>query len=292
MANASPIASITSGVRAAYEQLLAILFTPKDLPGCIVWLRPTLGLGKTGTLLASWTDQAQGRVLTAPSVVERPSLVDSSAPLNGRAAIRFAGVGEVLIQQDAPALPFEKEPFSAFALVSPATIGLEHGWPLAWFGKDGSAHAGLEVDGSGVFQAWLETHLTSGITLMPNKPTLVGLVYDGDEASLYVNGKLVVSVPGLALYVEPGPSPRLVVGGQTGVSFPFHGDLGDVAVFDRALAPAEITTLATMLMRYYRMKDGTPKWLDGLEGLIGKLGGWARSLGRLFDSAIERLAGR
>lgn len=267
-------------MKAALDRALAflvgLLWNPTDLHGCALWLRPSRGVVKTGTLVAKWLDQAGGHVVEAPTVVERPRFVAHADAFDGRAAIQFDGIGELLEQRGGVRLPFESEAFSVVVVLSQAAVGVANGAAILWSGS--KPHAGIWISASNVFHAYLERSYASGVSLMAGKPYLLGVVYGDEKATLYVNGLPVKEFTGIRMVRTNSPSSRLCIGGEAAASNSFDGALGDVVVYDRALDADELAKLSAALMDHYGIRSSFRRgWLhrleDYIDALFARLGG-------------------
>jgi hypothetical protein len=227
---------------------------------------------RSGTLVASWSDRTGEHLVSAVEIAERPMFVAHSPLLNGRPAIRFSGTGEVLEETGDLCLPFGSDPLSAFAVVAPGSFGVHLGAPMVWTGEDGISHAALWIDSSNRFLAWVERHVQSGITLMHGRPAIIGVVFDGATVTAYVNGTPVKAVTNVRGFVQDAADAILRLGSGTGGIRTFHGDLGDVLVYDRALDEREIDDLHRHLLGYYRMRGIlAPAWVEAIAEAWGAM---------------------
>ena len=89
MATQTPLAWLQSAVNRAVSFVVGLLWKPTDIPGCLLWLRPSRGVTKSGSLVSKWADQAGKHTVATPSVIERPTFVQHSDAFHQRPAIRF-----------------------------------------------------------------------------------------------------------------------------------------------------------------------------------------------------------
>jgi hypothetical protein len=275
-----PFRSALAWIRATLDEVRAfivgLLWNPTDLHGCALWLRPTRGVVKTGSLVSKWADQAGGHLLEAPTVVEQPRFVPHAEAFDGRSAIRFDGIGELLEQRGDVRLPFGRAAFSAFVVLSQAAVGVANGAAVLWSGA--KPHVAIWMSASNVFYAYLERSYASDVSLMAGKAYLLGVVYGDEKATLYVNGLPVKEFTGIAMTRASTPAARLCVGGEASASNSFCGDLGDIVVYDRALDSAELAKLSSELMDHYGIRSSFRRsWFhrleDCIETLFARLGG-------------------
>ena len=184
MSNHSRLDWLKAVIRRAIAFVHGLLWIPTDLPGCLLWLRASRGVVKTGSLVAIRVDQAGDHTVLAPSVVERPRFVGRSDAFNQRPAVRFDGIGDLLEKDDDVALPVGGDAFSVFVVLSQAAVGVANGTVVVW--GDSAPRVALSVSSRNVFEAYLDGAYSSDVTLMTGKPYLLGLVYAEEKAALYV----------------------------------------------------------------------------------------------------------
>ena len=279
MATQTPLAWLQSAVNRAVSFVVGLLWKPTDIPGCLLWLRPSRGVTKSGSLVSKWADQAGKHTVTTPSVIERPTFVQHSDAFHQRPAIRFDGVGDLLEKEGDISLPFQMEELSAFVVLSQATVGVANGTPLLWTGSSG--HVGIQINGSNEFHAYLEYPYASGVTLLTGKAYVLGIVYANEKATLYVNGAPVKTFTGAQMWqTNSGATARLRIGGESAASSNFHGDLGDVVIYGRALTDAEVDKVNAELLEHYGIGSGKLlDWSDAFKDLLAKLRGWLERQG-------------
>ncbi len=132
---------------------------------------------------------------------------------------------------------------------------------------------GLYNDGTATkffFGAWTDD-LSGGLPAVPNTWTHLCGTYDGEKASLYVNGSKVASAAKNWNTVLAGAGGILVGQGDTSGTTAFTGVIDDVRVYGRALEQHEITVLSsqlgTSLLRQYSFESGRLTEDNGGPGL-------------------------
>jgi len=167
-------------------------------------------------------------------------------------AIKLTGAADRIVVTDAPSL----------RVTGDLTMSL---WfrkdeaPIEWArmvgkGEYGSRNYGLWV-GAGfqrdaiLFQQWdgqkqKVVEIYSNLGTNTGRWTHVAAVATGEQASLYINGKLDQTVKRTLSPPATGVSPLTI--GFAGWGEPFVGALDDVRIYSRALTEAEVEVLATM----------------------------------------------
>jgi hypothetical protein len=101
-----------------------------------------------------------------------------------------------------------------------------------------SGHAGKLI----FFHGDDQNAVTAGKTVIPRwEWQHVVLVRTGESVKVYLNGELELETKAAGI---PAGNGRLFFGGRTDNQFNWEGRLDEIAVFDRALTPEEITALA------------------------------------------------
>jgi ferric-dicitrate binding protein FerR (iron transport regulator) len=246
----------SADVAAGQYAICAAELSPRPLPtspslppGAMLWLRADAGvtLAEDGAV-ERWGDAV------APGAPSRPRYVP--AALGGHPAIRFDGRDDALVAE----LPVEGRRGLTLALVAACredpTGGPVHGERAALFWDESARWGWVYLS---PFQSTVKYRFG---TLEPNnlpmwtRPAPLGpdftvsvSVKDGPREFLYVNGALVAR----EATKEPalrGTLPALSIGrGAQGTGFP--GDIAEILVYPRALAPDELRLLEGHLLRKY-----------------------------------------
>jgi hypothetical protein len=125
--------------------------------------------------------------------------------------------------------------------------GQQSGTAVFWFGQhstDGALRFGIYLNGS------TETPLDTGVVITNKKWYYLVATYDGHYQKIYVDGKLVAVSSDLNS-VLPSNTSNYWIGKSTAPT-PFNGYINEVAIFSRALSPAEIS-------QYYQWATSQPR---------------------------------
>ena len=188
-------------------------------------LKDSSGWGNPANITGSpsWVPVATGLAMTFNGSTH--GVVSDQANLNATTALSLAAwvKPNQLATQD---------------VISRATFGSFDGYALS-LGSNGKAF--VQFNQASVGDAFkLESsssYPTSGNTWMH-----VAATYDGTTMRLYINGVQESSASGPAAIAASALS--IGIGGQSNGSRRFRGDMDDVRVYNRALTPAEVATLA------------------------------------------------
>ena len=225
-------------------------------PGLVLWLdasdASTLTLDEFARV-TSWSDKSPSRCQAEqPDADARPKVAQRS--VGERQALRFEGRQWMNLGRSCSPLALKSgQPFTMVALCRVATDS--SGTLIAKGGGGDATRAyhfylapgrmGAIVHGS---RAEGKCERGSGI---------VTLVCDGKTATGYADGRKVLS-----LSVGKGGSDADVLIGarrdsadNAGTSWPMHGDLAELMVYDRALDAKELQALTAALARKYRLAE-------------------------------------
>ncbi len=218
------------------------------MAGLILWLRADVGVVLEGDRVVRWEDQsgrgnhAQGTVATGPHWIANS--------INGRAAVRFDGMGNYLLVPHHPDLNATRG-FTVFCVFRYAT-----GFRIAQK-KDRSG--GLEAD------AWFLTprgglgvggQYLGGSFFLPNRPNLQVSVFDADRRKLIViaDGEVVDELEDVPPQ-EPNEDPiclgkRNLPGGTQGE---LSGDLAELLIYNVALGDEQRSAVEAYLREKYQI---------------------------------------
>jgi hypothetical protein len=291
---------------AAARALLAVSrfarrwrFRPSALRGCVLWLRPERGISSTWGLVTRWTDRRRGIALVARAPTDCPTLVDQSAGLHERPALRFDEGGGLLETPGTVPLSLDGQ-LTVFLVLSPSRPsarvcaafssppprgrhgrGLRAPHPavrprlraLSW--TLGCRVLGVELDGHNELLASVdEAHVhATGVRLMAGRPYLLGLIFDGGTAAVIVNGARVTTFA-IDREVAGAFTARLRLGSGRGVRDRFSGDVGDILIYDRALDALECAAVGAALTERYGIgAPRRPRAIDRFRRMLHRIRG-------------------
>jgi hypothetical protein len=87
-------------------------FTPKNLPGCTLWLRGDLGIHASGTNVSQWDDQSGNGHIFLPGATQ-PSI---GSGINGQPTVDFDGAATSITCSDALSTIITASAWTAFAV--------------------------------------------------------------------------------------------------------------------------------------------------------------------------------
>jgi len=241
------------------------LVDPGSIAGLGLWLSADVGVTAVGTNVTAWKDRAAGVSLEGP--VSPPSL--AAGAINGRTAISF-GATQSMAGSFSPASPFTFRGLTIFSVTKMAPTAPTEGGRL------------LALTGSAQFFGFVRTNAGPLFYGSPNfnaapsveyfwqaKPTdttfAVGVAHQLTfRAGVDAGELLVVRVDRTptpparttAFGVYPNPMSGLILGSWEDGSNrdAFHGVVGELIVYRRALTATEIAPIED----YLRARWGTP----------------------------------
>lgn len=72
-------------------------FVPSDISDCFAWWKADSGITLSGTTVAVWTDEVNGRVLQNSVKASQPTYVSSTVTFNNRPTLAFDGTDDQLV---------------------------------------------------------------------------------------------------------------------------------------------------------------------------------------------------
>ncbi len=239
------------------------LVDPGSIPGLGLWLSADVGVTATGTNVTAWQDRAAGVGLTT---VNPPSV--AAGAINGRTAISFGAMQSMQGTFGAASFTFHGLTILSVTRMAQTTptaggrlLALSGSGQFFGFVRSG---ASPYFYGSPSFSAtpsveysWqakpTDTTFAPGVA---HQLTLRAGVGGGELLELRVDGTLTPAGRASAFGVYPNPMSGLILGSwQDGSAHDaFHGVVGELFVYRRALTATEIATLEN----YLRARWGTP----------------------------------
>lgn len=236
--------------------------TPKSLSSNQLWLRASVGVTTGATF--TWADQSgKGHDATQSTAARQPT-VGTSTDWAGRTVVSFLRTSTQWLACNglAAMLSGTDKPFTVItALRAPTNVN--HRIYLGWGHSATSAYAWVDVAAdNGLDMARQDDALANEAHgtapgAIDNAPHIVSVVHDGTTFAEYLDGSaLTLAVNtmnvGASAFDLCTIGARRDSGGAT--SFPFNGDICEIAVFDAACTPQQRRAVE----RGMRQRCGTP----------------------------------
>ena len=244
--------------------------SPDDVPGLVLWLDAAREAFSNSDPVAVWSDRSgHGNHALAPTSAARPTFVTGA--VNGLPALRFTrSAGHVL---HLPTTGFDGlEHFADITLVVAAKWagGTVCGYLGAWGGSGNSGNTHFEIPGAqelrlrvaamndlrkpGAVVAGAWAVLAASMHNAGDTP-LARLIKDGVElaAKSQAPGTCLLSNYDTLALGQSDPSGRF-----------FNGDIAEVLLYNRSLAPAELDFVNRHLALRYGLATGPPTATSGL----------------------------
>jgi hypothetical protein len=246
------IVPVTAGLMAPAQA-----FDPTTVPGLAAWYDASrLGL-YDGDRMSMWPDlSGNGNHLTQGVQAARP--VFKTAIKNGLPVVRFDGAAAFMQAAYSSSLDFSNH--SIFAVVQDTSVpsGVHYG--IVEFGNPvaGTRYTLGLRNGSNkcydlIFNGVSQQSAIANTALPINTFWNLEIIYDGSNVNFFKNGT-ADGTPAATPSVSVGQQ-LLLVGGSSNGSFSFlPGDIAEVLLYNRALAPGERQSIEA----YVRTKWGTP----------------------------------
>ncbi|HEY1789857.1 MAG TPA: LamG-like jellyroll fold domain-containing protein, partial [Verrucomicrobiae bacterium] len=259
---------------ANLNQLLATTYGLSGTAGAPVnrWVADSLS-GSSGSSISNWTDNVGGQAAAQPIASRRPALYTNV--LNGHNTVRFSsGASQYLIVPAANSTISGAGNFTIVVVLKTSTSGNPSSLYYDNTGLLGADVSGVTEDWSFVINgSQLGAGLGAGTNGCSSDFSLYGgNVTDGnthiaiyernaDNVSLYEDGTIVASQSGLC--TDARIDCPFYMGVMPGTSYYYNGDIAEIRIYNRALAPFEITGLDENLSATY-----------GVGGMAGAVVAW------------------
>lgn len=268
--------------------------SPASLLPISDWTADALS-GASGMAVSNWVDSVYGSSAFQSSASHQPTLFTNV--LNGHSVLRFSSAASQYLT--VPAASSALSGASDFTLTvvfqttTPGNIsssffqntGLVGGeqpdvvadWALCLNGSELGAGLGAGSGGCGADASLYGGNVTDG------RAHIATYVRAGNSVRLYVDGVIVSSQTPICTAARG--SYDFQIGTMTTGSGFFNGDIAEIQIYNRALTPAELTTLNAALAGIYGLSwvAGGPdaRWVaDNLSGSDGSsIGSWLDSIG-------------
>ncbi len=269
--------------KAQADAYVAFLATNPAVPatGLVSWLKADDSVTSDPTTgkVSAWGDQSfYQNSASQGSVGNQPTLVASRSDLNNKPVVRFDGGSSFLDIADNPSL----KPANAVTVIALAqnagggqqdivSHGLSYNYYGAWslaplYGYDLGVQAnnverGYIGFGSGASNWYADL---SGATARPARASISTMIYDGANLNIYDSGASQAT-QGIAgpLNYDGTNLHDLIIGANStwnGITNYFHGDVGEVLVYNRALTPQEQQQAEVYLADKYGVYHPNANW--------------------------------
>ncbi|MGE3311047.1 MAG: LamG-like jellyroll fold domain-containing protein [Limisphaerales bacterium] len=257
-------------VKRMAASALAALLLPGTLPalaqnltvtqGLTLWLKADAGVTADGGGVTQWADQSgnnnnafQGDPTFAPALV--------ADAINGKEVLRFDGTDDYLEVADSESLSGAGDLTSFFVVRFDDFATFRAVWaktsvnlpgPTDYYAQPGSGVPRLyRGNGSGTGLASFDgTALRAGAFLV------AGFGIEGDQASHFLSSQVTTTGTLTADVADADTS--LFIGTRGDFFTKLKGDLAEVLIYDRALSPAERSTVADYLATKYDIQNLPP----------------------------------
>jgi len=259
---------------ANLNQVLATTYGMSGIAGAPVsrWVADSLS-GNNASSVSNWTDSIGGESATQTVSGHRPELYTNV--LNGHSTVRFSSAADQYLTVSAANSPISGAGNFTIALVfrtsSPGTSssffydntgllgadvpGVTEDWSFVLNGSQVGAGLGAGANGCSSDFSLYGGNVTDGNAHIA--------IYErnADTITLYVDGNAVATQSGLC--TDARVDCPFDIGAMTGPQYYYNGDIAEIRVYDRALAPFEVTGVDEMLSATY-----------GVGGMAGTVVAW------------------
>lgn len=211
-------------------------FSPADITGLSLWLKPDAGLNSVAGIVTQWTDQS-GAGNNFSQDVDYLANVESGV-INGYSAVLFEG-GRLNGDSDIVTAK------TIYAVVKALTI------------EPSQYAAILESTGGGLYSAILDNdwgsyfnaEISSGNSLTPNTPAIIATL--SDDGAIYEfrkNGTSILTDSNGGGFYSRSAS---FLGSDGSATQPANVYISEIIVYDNVPSPANIALLETYLLTKY-----------------------------------------
>ena len=247
---------------ASLNQLLATTYGMSGTAGAPVnrWVADSLS-GSSGSSVSNWTDSIGGQIATQSVASRRPGLYTNV--LNGHSTVRFSsGASQYLAVSAADSTISGAGNFTIVVVFRTSTAGISSSffydntgllgadvpgvtedWSLVINGSQLGAGLGAGADGCSTDFSLYGGNVTDG------NAHIVIYERNADNITLYEDGAIIASQSGLC--TDARVDCPFDIGSMTGPQYFYNGDIAEIRIYNRALAPFDITGVDEILSTTY-----------------------------------------
>jgi hypothetical protein len=217
-------------------------FTPKDISGCLWWLRADDVTVKQGGVSEINDKSGNGHIVTQSTNSLRATLVPSVSAFNNKPTIRFTKT-QWYEKIGGVTLPYGSNPMTGFMVISITTIPDAVG-PSGIFSlftnTTGTLHFYARIQGTGVLRVNTEgTTLDTTLSMSPtNSAHIMGFTFTQNDVRTYKDGTAGETNAGQMFLSATTPLLRLGTtnGSVTPTDSFFGGDIAEIIVYNSVLS--------------------------------------------------------
>jgi hypothetical protein len=217
-------------------------FTPKDISGCVWWLRADDVTVKQGGVSEINDKSGNGHIVTQSTNSLRAPLISSVAAFNNKPVIRFSDA-QWYEKIGGITLPYSSNPMTAFMVGSISTIpdAGPNGFFSYFTNTTGTLHAYARIQATGNFRVAIEsTPVDTSLSASPANSAHI-FAYTFTQGSLLTYRDGIAGATGTPSgFLSAGATPLLRVGTTDGATTPtssfYGGDIAEIIVYNSVLS--------------------------------------------------------